>query len=124
MPKGASTAQVSLRKLLYTDSFSICLQFNENYGQLRLLFVVKLEPSDILRTTTTKTHLLAVVAKSIMTQKNRLDMPHTKGKFRAVEIIDADDLDFVVGRVPDRGEYVIIERVGCNAVLEAHDDPE
>lgn len=59
-----------------------------------------------------------------MTQKNRLDMPHTKGKFRAVEIIDADDLEFVVGRVPDRGEYVFIERVGCNAVLEAQDDPE
>jgi hypothetical protein len=85
---------------------------------------VKFEPSDILRTTTTKIHLLAVVAKSIVSQKNRLDMPHIKGKFRAVKIIDADDLDFVVGRVPDRGEYVVIERVGCNAILEAQDDPE
>ncbi|KAJ7100775.1 hypothetical protein B0H15DRAFT_919926 [Mycena belliarum] len=100
------------------------LAFNGNYGQLRLLLVVKLEPSEVLGTTTTKIHLLAVVARSIMTQKNRLDMPHTKGQFRAVQIIDADDLEFVVGRVPDRGEYVFIERVGCGNVLEAYDDPE
>jgi hypothetical protein len=59
-----------------------------------------------------------------MTQKNRLDMPHTKGKFRALEVIDADDLEFVVGRVPDRGEHVFTERVGCNNVLEAYDNPE
>ncbi|KAJ7085256.1 hypothetical protein C8R44DRAFT_836380 [Mycena epipterygia] len=100
------------------------VKFNGNYGQVRLLLAVKLEPSDILKTTTTKIHLLAVVAKSIMTQKNRLDMPHTRGKFRAVEIIDANDLEFVVGRVPDRGEYVFIEGVRCNTILEAHDDPE
>ncbi|KAJ7739195.1 hypothetical protein B0H16DRAFT_1891140 [Mycena metata] len=100
------------------------VKFNGHYGQLRLLLVVKLEPSEVLRTTTTKIHLLAAVAKSILTQKNRLEMPHTKGKFRAVEIIDADDLEFVVGRIPDRGESIFIERVGCMGVLEAHDDPE
>ncbi|KAJ7097464.1 hypothetical protein C8R44DRAFT_835053 [Mycena epipterygia] len=100
------------------------VKFNGNYGQLRLLLVVKLKPSEVLKTTTTKIHLLAVVARSIMTQQNRLNMPHTKGKFRAVEIIDASELDFVVGRVPDRGEFVFTERVGCNNVMEAQDDPE
>ncbi|KAF8146842.1 hypothetical protein K438DRAFT_1910612 [Mycena galopus ATCC 62051] len=100
------------------------VKFNGFYGQLRLLLVIKLEPSEVIQTTTTKIHLLAVVARSIMTQKNRLNMPHTKGKFHAVEVIDAEDLEFVAGRVPDRGEYVFIERVNCNNVLEAHDDPE
>ncbi|KAJ7702025.1 hypothetical protein B0H14DRAFT_2648189 [Mycena olivaceomarginata] len=51
-------------------------------------------------------------------------MPHTKGKFHPVEVVDAENLEFVAGRVPDHGEYVFIERVGCNNVLEAHDDPE
>ncbi|KAJ7218476.1 hypothetical protein GGX14DRAFT_533319 [Mycena pura] len=112
--------------ILYFVSPAIneCFQFNGNYGQLRLLLVVELAPSGMLGTTTTKTHLLAVVARSILTKKNRLEMPHTKGKFRAVEIIDADDLDIVVGRVADRNEHVFIERVGCGNVLEANDDPE
>ncbi|KAJ7634033.1 hypothetical protein B0H17DRAFT_1149760 [Mycena rosella] len=100
------------------------IKFNGHYGQLRFLLVLKLGPSAILGRTTTKIHLLALVAKSIMTRNNRPDMPHTKGKFRAVEIIDADDLELVVGHVPDRGEYVFIECVGCNNVLEAQDDPE
>ncbi|KAJ6556751.1 hypothetical protein DFH09DRAFT_1489220 [Mycena vulgaris] len=99
-------------------------QFNGTYGQLRLLLVIKLEPSEVLQTTTTKIHLLAVVAGSVLTQKNRLEMPHTKGTYRAVQIIDAEDLEFVVGRVPDRGEYIFVERVGCASVLEEHDDPE
>ncbi|KAF7372213.1 Transposase family Tnp2 protein [Mycena venus] len=50
------------------------VKFNGHYGQLRLLLVVKLEPSEVLQTTTTKFHLLAVVARSILTLKNRLDM--------------------------------------------------
>ncbi|KAJ7168417.1 hypothetical protein C8R43DRAFT_1085761 [Mycena crocata] len=101
------------------------VQFNDDkYGQLRLLLVVKLEPSEVLQTSTTKIHLLAVVARSVLVQKNRLEMPHTKGKFHAVEIIDANELDFVVGRVPDRGEYVFIKRVGCSNVLEAQENPE
>ncbi|KAJ7937868.1 hypothetical protein B0H13DRAFT_2302339 [Mycena leptocephala] len=54
------------------------VKFNGKYGQLRLLLVVKLEPSEILKTTTTKIHLLAVVAPSVITQKNRLNMLHTK----------------------------------------------
>ncbi|KAJ7816481.1 hypothetical protein B0H13DRAFT_2380359 [Mycena leptocephala] len=99
------------------------VKFNGHYGQLRLLFVIKLEPSNVLQTTTTKFHLLAAVSRSIMSQKNRLGMPHTKGKSRAVEIIDAEDLDFVVGRVPDRGEFVLTERIGCNNVLQAREDP-
>ncbi|KAJ7896357.1 hypothetical protein B0H14DRAFT_2558270 [Mycena olivaceomarginata] len=100
------------------------VKFNGHYGQLRLLLVVKLEPSEVLQTTTTKIHLLAVVARSILTLKNRLDMMHTKGDFRAVEIIDAEDLEFVVGRVPDRGEHVFIERIGCNNVLQVRENPE
>lgn len=100
------------------------IQFNGKYGQLRLLLVVKLPPSGILQTTTTKIHLLAVVAPNIITQKNRLNMLHTKGKFRAVEVIDADDLEFVVGRVPDRGEDIFIERIGCNNILQIQDDPQ
>ncbi|KAJ7728044.1 hypothetical protein B0H16DRAFT_1734811 [Mycena metata] len=70
------------------------VKFNNKYGHLQLLVVVKLEPSDMLQTTTTKIHLLAVVAPSVMTQKNRLDMPHTKGKFNALQVIDANDLQF------------------------------
>jgi hypothetical protein len=108
----------------FQEANLVMLQFNGHYGQLRLLFVIKLEPSDVLQTTTTKFHLLAAVSRSIMSRKNRLGMPHTKGKSRAVEIIDAEDLGFVVGRVPDRGEFVFTERIGCNNVLQAREDPE
>jgi hypothetical protein len=59
-----------------------------------------------------------------MTQQNRLGMPHTKGEYRAVEIIDAEDLNFVVGRVPDRGEFVFTERIGCDNVLQVREDTE
>ncbi|KAJ6468756.1 hypothetical protein C8R45DRAFT_937959 [Mycena sanguinolenta] len=99
-------------------------QFNGQYGQLRLLVVVKLEPSEVLQTTTKKIHLLGVVARAVLTQKNRLNMPHTKGKYHTVEIIDTTDLEFVVGCVPDRGERIFIERIGCDNVLEAQLDSE
>ncbi|KAK7013517.1 hypothetical protein R3P38DRAFT_2788414 [Favolaschia claudopus] len=100
------------------------LQFNGYHGQLRLLLLIKLEPTEVLHNTTTKFHLLAVVARSTLVQKNRPDMPHTKGMYHSTEIIDASDLEFLVGRVPDRGEYVFIQKIGCDKVLEAHDDPE
>ncbi|KAJ7865494.1 hypothetical protein B0H14DRAFT_2573914 [Mycena olivaceomarginata] len=74
------------------------VKFNGFYGQLQLLLVIKLEPSKVIKMTTTKIHLLAVVARSIMTQKNRLNMPHTKGKFHPVEVVDAENLEFVAGR--------------------------
>ncbi|KAJ7612408.1 hypothetical protein DFH06DRAFT_1147325 [Mycena polygramma] len=87
------------------------IKFNGQYGQLRLLLVVKLPPSDVINTTVTKIHLLAVVARSVMTQRNRLNMQHTKGKYHAEEIVDADDLEFVVGRVPDRVEVRKIRKM-------------
>jgi hypothetical protein len=54
--------------------------------------------------------VLAVV-KSILTPRNWLDMPHTNGKFRVPNIIGVDDLNFVLGQVPDRDEHVLIKRV-------------
>jgi hypothetical protein len=50
--------------------------------------------------------ILAVV-KSILTPRNWL----TNGKFRAPNIIGVDDLNFVLGQVPDRDEHVLIKRV-------------
>ncbi|KAJ7238022.1 hypothetical protein C8J57DRAFT_1566608 [Mycena rebaudengoi] len=100
------------------------VKFNGRYGQLRLLLLVKLAPAELRATTITKIHILAAVAPSVTTKKNRLDMLHTKGNYSAIQIIDAHDLDFVVGRVPDRGEFIFIERFRCNAVLDTQEDPE
>jgi hypothetical protein len=70
-------------------------------------------------------HVLAVMVKSILTPKICLDMPHTKGKFRAPKIIGVDDLNFVLGQVPDRDEHVLIKRVAmmCWKCMTIQENP-
>lgn len=83
-----------------------------------------LPPSEILQTRAPTTHLMAAVAECVLIRKNRLNMKHTKGEFKALRVVDVGKIQCVVGRVRDRGEDTFIERLDCDAVLEARDDPE
>lgn len=41
-----------------------------------------------------------------------------------MKVLDVECLVASVGRILDRKEYVFLERIGCDRVLEARGDPE
>lgn len=98
------------------------------YGQLSAILVLPIPGPDArLRTTAPRTIVLAVVLPAVTLGKptgTSKGMRIWDGKARAAEVIDAQYLDEVVGRVVDGRDVVFFEKMGSKAGIEVLDSPD
>ncbi|PPQ82425.1 hypothetical protein CVT26_013426 [Gymnopilus dilepis] len=81
------------------------------YGQLRRIFVLEMPASDELGTTESQTLILGSILTCKIEMQNDLDMHYFK-QYRGTEVVDISTIQCLVGRVKDRGWWVIIDRSG------------
>ncbi|KAG9042182.1 hypothetical protein FS837_011179 [Tulasnella sp. UAMH 9824] len=97
----------------------------EYYGQLQSLFVIEIPPSPIIGTTDVQTLALAAVLPVRLNGQNNAKQVVCKANaFDALEVIDIQCLECVVGRIIDRGKWVFVEQLVTREVTQIGDDPE
>lgn len=98
----------------------------EYYGQIQSLFVITLPPSPVLGTTKPTTLALAAVRQVNIIGRSSagLAVSLAQQMFGALDVVDIQSLDWVVGRVLDRGKDVFIDRFGSRFALDISDDAE
>ncbi|KIO16102.1 hypothetical protein M407DRAFT_86385 [Tulasnella calospora MUT 4182] len=86
-------------------------QPNTFFGQLERVFVIRLEPSEALNTTSV-TSLVLMDVNMCDTSQDRHGFWEYE-KFRYREVIGGTSIRALVGRIRDRGKWVFVQRLGA-----------
>ncbi|KAF8596673.1 hypothetical protein BDV93DRAFT_454445 [Ceratobasidium sp. AG-I] len=89
------------------------LQQKSHYGQLERLFTLDLPPKSTLNTgNRTRTLLLALVLEASAVQEVTYEYKVVwyEGNLTTGEVVDAETIQCVVGRIPDKKRWWIIDR--------------
>lgn len=84
------------------------------FGQLQRIFVVRLPATPDLDLVEPTTLILALIRQCDIVAHNSLDMHYYK-KLTYTEVVDMGSVQCVVGRIYDRGCWVILDRSGSMA---------